>query len=292
MLLAGSLGSEIRFPITQGIRSMSGFLNRIAEGLFFETDRRQYWDYRQFGLQGEEFATKGPEGTSISGLWLKALPQDGKTLQGTVLYAHNCTRNYGYHLPQVSWLVPAGWNVVLYDPEETGRSTGKLTLNGMVDDAEAVYQYVRGQRGVSAKKLVLFGQGPGGESLLRLLHRHPDGAAAIVLEAVTATHRGWMIRRYGPGVGHLGAALLPSTITENPIDALRELKIPVAYLYPGRDDSVPEKEMDDMLKALPENREIWIAASVEPTAAKIKLFTTKAVFSRLLDFGASRKSVV
>ena len=176
MLLAGSLGSEIRFPITQGIRSMSGFLNRIAEGLFFETDRRQYWDYRQFGLQGEEFATKGPEGTSISGLWLKALPQDGKTLQGTVLYAHNCTRNYGYHLPQVSWLGPAGWNVVLYDPEETGRSTGKLTLNGMVDDAEAVYQYVRGQRGVSAKKLVLFGQGPGGESLLRLLHRHPDGA--------------------------------------------------------------------------------------------------------------------
>ena len=259
MLLAGSLGSEIRFPITQGIRSMSGFLNRIAEGLFFETDRRQYWDYRQFGLQGEEFATKGPEGTSISGLWLKALPQDGKTLQGTVLYAHNCTRNYGYHLPQVSWLVPAGWNVVLYDPEETGRSTGKLTLNGMVDDAEAVYQYVRGQRGVSAKKLVLFGQGPGGESLLRLLHRPPDGAAAIVLEAVTATHRGWMIRRYGPGVGHLGAALLPSTITENPIDALRELKIPVAYLYPGRDDSVPEKEMDDMLKALPENREIWMA---------------------------------
>lgn len=119
----------------------------------FETDRRQYWDYRQFGLQGEEFATKGPEGTSISGLWLKALPQDGKTLQGTVLYAHNCTRNYGYHLPQVSWLVPAGWNVVLYDPEETGRSTGKLTLNGMVDDAEAVYQYVRGQRGVSAKNL-------------------------------------------------------------------------------------------------------------------------------------------
>ena len=93
-----------------------------------------------------------------------------------MLYAHNCTRNYGYHLPQVSWLVPAGWNVVLYDPEETGRSTGKLTLNGMVDDAEAVYQYVRGQRGVSAKKLVLFGQGPGGESLLRLLHRHPDGA--------------------------------------------------------------------------------------------------------------------
>lgn len=68
-----------------------------------------------------------------------------------------------------------------------------------------------------------------------------------------------MIRRYGPGVGHLGAALVPSTITENPIDALRELKIPVAYLYPGRDDSVPEKEMDDMLKALPENREIWMA---------------------------------
>lgn len=80
----------------------------------------------------------GPNGSVISGLWLKALPQDGKPLQGTVLYAHCCTRNMGFHLPQVSWLVPSGWNVILYDPEETGRSTGKLTLNGMVDDAEAV----------------------------------------------------------------------------------------------------------------------------------------------------------
>lgn len=68
-----------------------------------------------------------------------------------------------------------------------------------------------------------------------------------------------MIRRYGPGVGHLGARLLPDSVSEDPIDALREVKIPVAYLYPGRDDSVPEKEMDDMLKALPENREIWVA---------------------------------
>lgn len=238
---------------------MAGFLNRIAEGLFFETDRRRYWDHRQFGLEGETFETPGPNGSVISGLWLKALPQDGKPLQGTVLYAHCCTRNMGFHLPQVSWLVPSGWNVILYDPEETGRSTGKLTLNGMVDDAEAVYRYARDVRGVSADKLVLFGQGPGGDALLRLLRRHPDDAAAIILEAVTATHRGWMIRRYGPGVGHLGARLLPDSVSEDPIDALREVKIPVAYLYPGRDDSVPEKEMDDMLKALPENREIWMA---------------------------------
>ena len=105
---------------------MAGFLNRIAEGLFFETDRRRYWDHRQFGLEGETFETPGPNGSVISGLWLKALPQDGKPLQGTVLYAHCCTRNMGFHLPQVSWLVPSGWNVILYDPEETGRSTGKL----------------------------------------------------------------------------------------------------------------------------------------------------------------------
>ncbi|MEI3143824.1 MAG: hypothetical protein V8S69_00730 [Dakarella massiliensis] len=159
---------------------MSGFLNRIAEGLFFETDRRQYWDYRQFGLQGEEFATKGPEGTSISGLWLKALPQDGKTLQGTVLYAHNYKELW---LSSAAGLVARSCRLECGSLRSgrTGRSTGKLTLNGMVDDAEAVYQYVCGQRGVSAKKLVLFGQGPGGESLLRLLHRHPDGAAAIVV---------------------------------------------------------------------------------------------------------------
>lgn len=238
---------------------MPGFFSRIAEGLFFETDHRQYWDFRQFGLEGQEFFAPGPDHSKISGLWLKALPKDGKPVLGTVLYAHNCTRNYGFHLPQISWLIPSGWNVILYDPEETGRSTGKLTLNGMVDDAEAVYRYAKEALGITENKLVLFGQGPGGEALLRLLKRHPNGAAAIILEAVTATHRGWMIRHYGQGVGHLGAVLLPKSITEEPIDALRGVTIPVAYLYPALDESVPEKEMDDMLKALPENHEIWMA---------------------------------
>ena len=30
-----------------------GFASRVVEGLFFSTDHRQYWDYRQFRLSGE-----------------------------------------------------------------------------------------------------------------------------------------------------------------------------------------------------------------------------------------------
>ncbi len=235
------------------------FFSRIAEGLFFETDRRRYWDYRQFGLTGEEFDAAGPNGTRLHGVFLKALPQDGRTCLGTVLFFHNCTKNYEFHLPQVSWMVTNGWNVIMSDPEGCGKSSGELTLRGLGEDAEAVYRHALTIPAVKKEKLIILGQGAGAEAALRLVKRYPQGAAGLVIESVWATHRGWMLRRYGPGVGHLGSALLPEDCGEEPVDCLKTVKIPLVFLYPAQDRSVPEAEMNDMLHACPGHREIWMA---------------------------------
>ena len=236
-----------------------GFVNRVVEGLFFSTDRRQYWDYRQFRLSGEEFTVPGPGESKLCGLVLHAARGGGLPPRGTVLFFHNCTQNMGNHLAQVAWLTEAGYQVVMFDPQGCGDSTGTLSLNGYVDDSEAVYRHTLSLPGVTAGTLILFGQGPGADAALRLLRRHPDGAAAIVVVSPCATYRGWILRRYGPGLGHMIAAFLPPGLDENPIDALREVKIPLALMIPGKDDTVPKGESGDVMVACPKHRELWLA---------------------------------
>lgn len=231
----------------------------LSEGLFFDTDHRFYWNWRQLGLTGEEFTVPGADGCELDALFLKANSANGKKLRGTVFYAHDGSKNYTAHFDQVAWLVTQGFNVLLYDPRDCGRSTGTLSLNGMVQDAEAVYQHFISNQLISPDTLILLGQGIGAEALLRMLERHPQGAKAVFLESVWATHRGWLLRRYGPGIGHLCAALLPKDLTDEPIQALQKLRIPVVLILPGKDDAVPAKESRDMAEACPKWGKVWRA---------------------------------
>ncbi len=237
-----------------------GFFNRIADGLFFETDHRQYWDYRRFGLEGERFVSVTGNGTEIPSLFLRALPRNGGKVRGTVLYAYDGTRNASFHLPQISWLVPGGWNVVLFDPPGAGESEGTTSLDSYAEAACGAYDAVLENKTATPQGLVLFGQGVGGAAVLEILARHPEGAAGVVLEGTFARRRSLMLRRYGPGVGHLAASLLTPSSLQDPADIWRGLRIPAAYLRPGRDSSVPEKELSDMVNSSPAGRTIWNAA--------------------------------
>ncbi len=231
----------------------------FSEGLFFSPDRRPHWEPGQYGFRGEKFMVEGPGKSELHGLFVPAKLAEGTPLRGTVLYSHDCVSNFSHHLADAIWLASSGFNVAYYDPEGCGESTGELTLNGMVDDLEAVYSYLLSDGRADAGKLVLYGNGVGGEAVLRLLVRHPEGAAAAVVESVWATHRGWILHTYLPIISQIAASFLPKDLTEEPIDALGKVRIPLALLIPGRDALVPRSEAKRMREAAPKQAEIWEA---------------------------------
>lgn len=241
--------------------SLKDFVSQTVEGLFFECTTRRYWRFEHFGLQGEEGLLPMPAGASteapISYWFLPAQPNDNGPVRGTVLFCHAGTHSMGFHLPQISWLVPAGYNVLMFDYHGAGLSEGRPSLSGILEDARAMLTYAQSRPDVKGRPLALFGQGMGAFAAAVLASEAKTGEiAAVVLESMYATHRGWMLRRYGPGIGHFCAAMLPTGVV-NPIDALQAIRQPLAIVTPAKDQKTPEKEVDDVVHAAPAQREIW-----------------------------------
>ena len=248
---------------------MAGFFERATEGLFFQTDSHPYWDHPHFGVKGEHVRIVGQHHCELAGLWMPAFfvpDATDSTPKGTVLFAHACTRNMQFHLPQVIWLVAAGFNVFTYDPRGCGRSQGTITLASIVEDIETVFAYVKNRNDIDSSKIIVFGQQAGAYAALQLA-KNESTIAALVLESVWATQSGYLLNRYGPGIGHLLKALCP--VRPNPIDALSRLTMPLALAVASLDRSIPESEQKRVMKACPKHREIWL----EKGARQLDIFT-------------------
>ncbi len=257
-------------PMEKGMN----WLNRFVESLFFQPDRTKYWSAENFGLSSEEESIETSRGL-IHTVLLSAYV-DGKfscaNAKATVLYAHPCRMNLNFHFPQISWLCANGFNVFTYDPIGCGRSgKGILTLDSINADAIEVFRALRKRRNVDKKKIFLFGQDVGAYALLSLASRNPEDVRGIVVDSVWATNRGYMMHRYGPLIGHLGAYLMPKRT--DPIDFLRTVKVPLALMLCGKNGIVPDKETEAVMQGTPSQREIWF----EPNSKHMQCFAQPTV---------------
>ena len=237
---------------------MAGFLERLTEGLFFQTDKRPYWDFNHFGLKGEHVRFAGPDHHEMAGIFMPAFfsPDSlNQTPKGTILFAHACLHNMQFHLPQVIWLVAAGFNVFTYDPRGCGKTTGMINLKTITEDIQAAWTYLTERPDVDTDKIVVFGQNAGAYAALQLT-KSVESMAGLVVESIWATQSGYLLDRYGPGIGHCLKALCPKRA--DPIDAIQCLKVPLALVVGSLDQSIPDGEVSRVMKAMPAHREIWL----------------------------------
>src|SRR5687767_7231535 len=115
-----------------------------AERFFFYPDQHVYTTPQAEGLLAEEVLVPGPDGIQLHGWWL---PAQGD-IHGTVLHVHGNAANISNHLPLVAWLPAAGFNVLTFDYRGYGRSSGKPTIQGLVDDTRAALAWLRSRPGV------------------------------------------------------------------------------------------------------------------------------------------------
>ena len=117
------------------------------------------------------------------------LPASG-TVKGTVLHLHGNAANVSNHLPLVAWLPARGYNVLMLDYRGFGRSEGKPTLDGIVQDALAALEYLRSRPDVDRDRLVVLGQSIGGATALRMLARDSAGVRLAVIDSSFPSYRG------------------------------------------------------------------------------------------------------
>lgn len=228
----------MRFARIALIALFSGFLLIVLAGcierMFFYPDSATYTTPAQLGVRAEDVRIVTADGSRLHGWFLPAVGN----AKGTVLHLHGNAANVSNHLPLVSWLPARGYNVLMVDYRGFGRSEGKPSLDGVVDDAAAALAYLRTRPDVDATRLIMFGQSIGGATALRLLARDARGVRLGVIDSAFASYRG--IARDATAGGPLApiAALTVGVLPgpdKDPITALKSIRVPLIFVHGARD---------------------------------------------------------
>lgn len=143
---------------------------------------------KTWGWKFEDVWFGSKDGTRLHG-WF--IPAAGKKAKGTVVFSHGNAGAMGHHLGFVTWLLPEGFNVLMYDYRGFGKSGGVLDRHGMVQDVRAAFEYVKTRRDVDKDRLVSFGHSLGAAKSITALGETPvPGVKAVVSDGGFASYRG------------------------------------------------------------------------------------------------------
>jgi len=230
-------------------------LSGCVERMFFYPDSARYAQPQQFGLQHEDVFITTADGLRLHGWWL---PARGAAL-GSVLHLHGNAANIGNHLPLVAWLPAANFNLLMLDYRGFGRSEGRPTLDGVVEDAAAALRYLRGRPDIDPQRLIVLGHSLGGATALRLLARDSVGVRLAVIEAAFASYRG--IARDAALQSVVLAPLVPLALPalpdsrHDPLAALPALRGPLVIVHGTADEVIPFSHGEQLAAAAPAGTE-------------------------------------
>jgi len=101
--------------------------------------------------------------------------------RGVVLFCHGNAGNIAHRLDSIRLFHELGLSVLIFDYRGYGQSTGKPTEKGTYRDADAAWQYLVEQRGISPETIILFGRSLGAAVASDLATR--QAVAAVILES-------------------------------------------------------------------------------------------------------------
>ena len=251
-------------------------LTGCVERMFFYPDAVTYSTPAQLGVRAEDISVVTADGSRLHGWFLPAAGQ----AKGTVLHLHGNAANVSNHLPLVSWLPARGYHVLMIDYRGFGRSAGKPSLDGIVDDAAAALAYLRRRPDVDATRLIVLGQSIGGATALRMLARDASGVRLAIIDSAFASYRG-IARDAAAGtplapVAALTAGVLPGP-DKDPITALKSIRVPLIFAHGARDSIIAAVNSERLHAAAPGSQHwsvpdaMHIMALAQPGAWREKL---------------------
>jgi fermentation-respiration switch protein FrsA (DUF1100 family) len=235
-------------------------LGGCAESMFFYPDQRAYMTPRGQGVVAIDVEFDGPQGARLHGWWL---PAQGRSPLGTVLHLHGNAANISNHLPMVSWLPAAGFNVLTFDYRGYGRSAGRPSLDGVVDDTRAALAYLRRRSDVDAKRLAVIGQSLGGATALRVVAEDDAGIRLLIIDSAFSSYRGVALEAADGGPPAWLAKLLVADLPDerdDPIAAAARLRTAALVIHGDRDSIVGQHHGKALLDAVAGPKQ-WIGIS-------------------------------
>jgi fermentation-respiration switch protein FrsA (DUF1100 family) len=259
------------------VLSWSGFF----QSQFFRPSRDDYGQHRDLGMTPEEVTFASRDGTQLHGWFLPAT----REAIGTVIHFHGSDRNISWTIKNCHWLVDAGFNVMLFDYRGFGKSDGKPSPSGVLDDSVAAIKYVRSLPAVDRGRICLWGQSMGGQLAIVAAQRTGDeGIRAVVAEATYGSYR-HHIKDKMASLGPLwlvqwGAWLVTSDAFAANHVVGQLAPIPLLLVHGTADEVVRPYHSEQLYELAGDPKEIWRVDGGKHVAA----FNTSEAQRRLVEY--------
>ena len=162
----------------------SGFFGRVPDSFFYYPSQTDFGNPEQEGLKYETVRFASRDGTELSGWFLPVAGGiEPKNAKGTVIHVHGNANNVSEYWSLAGWLVTRGYNVFMFDYRGFGYSSGTPDFEGVFEDTQSAFDYVRTRADVDPEKLLVFGQSLGGNNAIAVVGSgNRAGIRAIAIE--------------------------------------------------------------------------------------------------------------
>jgi fermentation-respiration switch protein FrsA (DUF1100 family) len=199
------------------------------------------------GIPHEEVFIKTPDGEKLHGYFFPASEKTSKVM----LYLHGNGDNVGGWYPApvgIQKYIPV--NALLVDYRGYGRSTGKPTIEGVITDAFAMYEYLI-QKGYKAENISIYGRSLGGAIALEVASKQK--VHSIVLQSTFSSLRDIAKDLYPQ---------IPQIIIQNKffnsVELIKKINVPVFISHGSEDEIIPVKHSYRLFEAANEPKKLLI----------------------------------
>jgi fermentation-respiration switch protein FrsA (DUF1100 family) len=182
---------------------------------------------QQVGLSFESVELKTEDGVKLHGWFIPHA-----TPRATLLFFHGNAGNISHRLDSLVLFNKLRLAVFIIDYRGYGNSEGKLSEDGIYQDAQAAWRYLTETRGIPGTKILLFGRSLGG-AVAAYVAAHND-AMGVVLESTFTS------------VPDIAADLYPwlpvrwlSRYHYNTLERMAAIDSPVMIVHSRHDEIIP-----------------------------------------------------
>jgi len=195
------------------------------------------------GFGFEDVSITSRDGVRLHGWFVPA-----ESARATVLFLHGNAGNISHRLDSIAIFRDLGLDTLIIDYRGYGQSEGKPGEQGTYLDAQAAWDYLVDDRGISPSRIVIFGRSLGGAVASKLASQNI--AAAVIIESCFSSALD-MARRIYPLMPVRLITRLKYPVTDN----IAELSSPLLVVHSRNDEIIPFAMGEDIYAAAPEPRE-------------------------------------
>lgn len=238
-------------------------IEKIEKRIIFNPPKDHETTPLKEGIAHEEISIPTSDGEKLHGYYL---PSPLKTKK-TVIFLHGRGNNIGSKnfidsVKKIQGKIPV--NVLMVDFRGFGNSSlncGKITCDGVIEDAKAMYDYLTNNKGCTPNDISLFGHSLGGAIAVQLANEKKVNSL-IIQSSFTSLKdlvKDLLPTNLGNVIPDSWLSFVTSSSDFNSVEAIKTVKAnKVCICYGKQDELIPYQHAEDLFNAVTRPKELLI----------------------------------